>query len=147
MLRRLVHKADFERLLTTAARCRSAHFAVYHVAGLPQTGSSKQNQRAPADLSTETGQTRDTSVDDLNADRWLGTVLPKRWARRAVTRNLLRRQIRSAVESHLRQLPPGMWLVRLRAPFRREDYPSAASQALRAAARSELDGLLCSVAR
>ena len=50
---------------------------------------------------------------------WLGCVVPKRHARRAVTRSLLKRQIRGAFDRHAAALAGGLWLVRLRAPFRR----------------------------
>lgn len=73
--------------------------------------------------------------------RWLGSVVPKRHARRSVTRTLLKRQIRAAMERHADALPPGLWVVRLRSPFAREQFASAASDALRAAARAELDRL------
>jgi ribonuclease P protein component len=72
---------------------------------------------------------------------WLGAVVPKRHARRAVTRSLLKRQIRAAV-ARLDQLDGGLWVVRLRAPFAREEFKSAASDALAAAARAELDAVL-----
>ena len=81
-------------------------------------------------------------MDDSPAGHWLGTVVPKRHARRSVTRNLLRRQIRGAMERHAASLPPGLWLVRLRTPFSKDQFPSAASDALRAVARSELEQLL-----
>lgn len=68
--------------------------------------------------------------------------MPKRLARRAVTRNLLRRQIRAALGRHAGALPGGLWLVRLKAPFDAAQFPSAASRALRAAACHELEGLL-----
>ena len=71
---------------------------------------------------------------------WLGCVVPKRHARRAVTRTLLKRQIRGAAEHAA--LPPGLWVVRLRAGFDRVAFPSAASDSLRLAAREELDMLL-----
>lgn len=73
---------------------------------------------------------------------WLGMVIPKRLARRSVTRNLLRRQVRAAVARHLAVMVPGIWLVRLRSPFDAVQYRSAASSALRSAARAELDQLL-----
>jgi ribonuclease P protein component len=73
---------------------------------------------------------------------WFGAVVPKRHARKAATRNLLRRQIRAAMDRHHGGLPHGLWLVRLRAPFDTHRYLSAASAALRAAARDELDALL-----
>jgi ribonuclease P protein component len=81
-------------------------------------------------------------VDDLPAEHWLGAVLPKRLARRAVTRNLLRRQIRAAIHRHAGSLPHGLWVVRLRATFARTEFLSAASDSLRQAARAELDRAL-----
>lgn len=80
-------------------------------------------------------------MDDLPGGQWLGTVVPKRHARRAVTRTLLKRQIRAAAVRHAGALPAGLWLVRLKAPFVPAQYPSAASEALAGAARAELDKL------
>jgi ribonuclease P protein component len=74
--------------------------------------------------------------------RWLGVVVPKRHARRAVTRSLLKREIRAGVERHAAGLDAGVWIVRLRAPFDVQRFPSAASAALRHAARAEIDTLL-----
>ena len=74
--------------------------------------------------------------------RWLGTVVPKRHARRAVTRNLLKRQMRAVVQHEADKLPPGLWVVRLKAPFDKQQFPSAASAPLRDSARSELAILL-----
>jgi ribonuclease P protein component len=74
-------------------------------------------------------------------------VVPKRHARRSVTRSLLKRQVRGAFERHAPGLPLGLWLVRLRQPFVVSSYPSAASGALRQAARAELDSLLAQACR
>lgn len=71
----------------------------------------------------------------------VGVVLPKRWARRSVTRTLLKRQVYAAAERRLVDLPAGVWVVRLRTAFDRKQFPSAASDALRLAARAELDAL------
>jgi ribonuclease P protein component len=81
-------------------------------------------------------------VDDSSGGLWIGCVVPKRHARRAVTRSLLKRQIRGAFCRHAATLPVGMWLVRLRAPFASSEFVSARSAALAAAARDELDRLL-----
>ena len=79
----------------------------------------------------------------LSADAvWLGAVVPKRHARRAVTRSLIKRQIYAAARRHHDRLAPGLWIVRLRAPFDPARFTSAASLALRREARSELDTLL-----
>lgn len=72
---------------------------------------------------------------------WVGMVVPKRHAKRSVTRQLLKRQIRAAF-AQATGMPPGLWVVRLRSPFDRQQFPSAASDALRAAARAELAQLL-----
>ncbi len=69
-------------------------------------------------------------------------MVPKRHARRSVTRSLLKRQIRAAVARHAARLPAGLWLVRLKAPFAPQQYPAAASAALAGDARAELDALL-----
>ncbi len=81
-------------------------------------------------------------MDDLAGTQWLGALVPKRHARRAVTRNCLKRQMRSAFERHRPRLPAGLWLIRLRSPFAPERYVSARSAALAQAARAELDTLL-----
>jgi ribonuclease P protein component len=85
-------------------------------------------------------------VDDPAGGHWLGCIVPKRHARRSVTRSTLKRQIRAAVARHEDRLPSGMWLVRLRGPFAPKQYPSADSAALRCAARDELEHLLGRVA-
>jgi len=79
--------------------------------------------------------------------RWLGLVVPKKHAKRAVTRALVKRQIRNVVAGCAAQLEPGLWVVRLRSPFDPKQYPSAASDALKAAARAELRALFERAAR
>ena len=88
----------------------------------------------------------DSAVPATTRAFWLGCVVPKRHARRAVTRTLLKRQIRVAFERHCAALPGGLWLVRLRAPFSPAEFVSARSALLAAAARSELDRLLAGAA-
>jgi ribonuclease P protein component len=78
---------------------------------------------------------------------WLGVMLPKRWARRAVTRNALRRQIYAVAHELRAQLPARAMVVRLRSGFARQQFPSATSDALKQAARAELQGLLAGVCR
>ena len=91
-------------------------------------------------------------MDDLSAAgsgqarRWLGAVVPKRHARRAVTRSLLKRQIYAAAERHRAGLGEGVWIVRLRAPFDRTQFASAASAALKMSVRTELESLFACVA-
>jgi ribonuclease P protein component len=72
----------------------------------------------------------------------MGTVVPKRHAKRAVTRNLIKRQMREAMASHADALPAGLWVLRLKAPFDRQQFKSPASDPLRCCASEELAVLL-----
>jgi ribonuclease P protein component len=163
---RLVRSADFERVLRQRSRLQSPHFALHHLATTPAPFQRGPVGAADRELSTAGEPMLVLSVDDLRCDDldrrlsavterpvestekalpdrlWLGAVVPKRHARRAVTRTLLKRQIHAAVASRATALPAGLWVVRLRAGFERASFPSAASAALRRAARTELDGLL-----
>jgi ribonuclease P protein component len=71
--------------------------------------------------------------------------LPKRLARRAVTRNALKRQIYNVMTAFESRLPLGDHVVRLRAPFDRGQFVSATSAQLKQAARLELEQLLSRV--
>jgi ribonuclease P protein component len=74
------------------------------------------------------------------ASTGVGFVVPKRWARRAVTRNLIRRQMREATRRHERRIGLGAAvLLRQRAALDRAQFKSAASAAMRDAVRAELD--------
>jgi ribonuclease P protein component len=151
MLGRLQRSADFETVLAVRPRSRSAHFAVHHVAARPGVSAAKARAQAARKVSTElsTGPVLfcPPPVDTLpaavlSAGWWLGSVVPKRHAKRAVTRNLIKRQIRAAFQRHAAALPPGLWVVRLRSGFDRLSFPSAASDALRRCSGAELDQLL-----
>jgi ribonuclease P protein component len=142
---RLLRSADFERVLGTRPASRSAHFAMHFVASQP----SLPKKPVVQELSTGGAPNVTKPVDDFPAPSacWLGLVVPKRHARRAVTRNLLKRQIREAVGRHVASLANGLWVVRLRAPFDSRQFRSAASDALRVAARAELEGMLTHACR
>jgi ribonuclease P protein component len=72
----------------------------------------------------------------------VGVVVPKRWARRAVTRNTIRRQVYAVSQIQASSLPLGHYVVRLRSEFSRQDFPSARSAALKQLVRSELLSLI-----
>ena len=71
-----------------------------------------------------------------------GAASSEAHAKRAVTRALIKRQMRAAVARHAGGLPQGLWVLRLRSPFDPKQFPSARSEALRIAVRSELDTVL-----
>jgi len=148
---RIVRSVDFERVLAAPSRARSPHFAVHHVAGVPSTPAGAAAHSLSTELSTGQADSTNRVVDDPAAAPagtrlWLGAVIPKRHAKRAVTRSLLKRQIRAAVQRQ-NSLPDGLWVVRLRAPLPRDDFRSAASDQLRRVAHDELDALLAEAAR
>ena len=138
---RLVNKADFERLLGARPWARSVHFAVHHLSASPLRPQRLVKQAVENELSTGPAPICPQPVDDCLADWWLGCVVPKRHAKRAVTRSLLKRQVRGAFERHESGLPQGIWLVRLRQGYPVSAFPSARSPALQLAARIELDQL------
>jgi ribonuclease P protein component len=71
----------------------------------------------------------------------IGVICPKRWAKRAVTRNTIKRQVYAVSSEFASQLPAGYIVVRLAASFAREQFKSATSAALKQAVRQELLGL------
>jgi ribonuclease P protein component len=72
----------------------------------------------------------------------LGALTPKRWAKRAVTRNLIKRQIYEVSALYAHELTPTAHVVRLRAEFDKRHFVSASSVALKKAVRNELTQLL-----
>ncbi len=150
---RLLRSADFQRVLATPPRSRSAHFSVHHVSACPSAPAKpvrKASKNAEsAELSTGNPPGCTLLVDTLPASTvasptscWLGLVVPKRHARRAVTRNLLKRQMRTLMQVHAPALAPGLWVLRLKAPFDRKQFTSPASDGLRSCAHDELALLL-----
>jgi len=97
-------------------------------------------------MSTDTDKMLYETVDNIACLHWLGLVVPKRLARRAVTRQLLKRQMREAVRRHAVGLEAGLWVLRLQRAFDAREYPAAASAVLRHTVRAELDTLLARAA-
>lgn len=129
MARHFRSRAQFQALLRQRPVARTPHFALHR---LPEQGLALPGAAAHALFAEHDGL-------------WLDAIVPKRWARRAVRRNLLRRQI-DAVGAQVLTPVGGIWLVRLRASWDRAQYPSATSAALKRAARAELLALLAQAA-
>jgi ribonuclease P protein component len=142
MIGRLVHTTDFKRLLATSPKSRSAHFALHHVSAGPSLPKWRQAKGSAQELSTEPLKSCEVAVDKIDDKLWWASVVPKRHAKRSVTRNALKRQMRLALARHEKTLPGGSWLIRLKAPFLRDSFPSASSNALCNAASAELDAML-----
>lgn len=162
MIGRIERSADFERVLGQPSRARSKHFAVHHLMAapsLPGPGFSTVKSElstghpplahSPVDESASAEGMKPEATAPLAVPdgQWLGCVVPKRHARRAVTRSLIKRQIRAVFADAAGLLPPGLWVVRLRLPVDRKQFPSAASDPLKALVREELLQLRAKLAR
>ena len=154
-----VHHLDGRPLPLKWAKARTATVVEEPsvVAEANATGHAPVTASLSTELSTGHAATSVTGVDDSQVSslptlvettiptggpaRWLGLVVPKRHAKRAVTRTLVKRQIRNVAAACAPQLEPGLWVVRQRSPFDPKQFPSAASDALKEAARAELRAL------
>jgi len=131
---RALRAAGVRQLLAAPVKARTEHFVLHCL--LPQL--------IVHELCTDGAPQSVRSVDNRTAagPAGLGFVIPKRWARRAVTRNLIRRQMREAVRRHGHCIADGASvLLRQRGPLERSRDASAASKALRDGVRIELDAL------
>lgn len=117
---------------------RTPHFALHRVALLPKTvAATDKPKMASPDGASEAFSKPLFAVQDT----WLGVVVPKRWAKRAVTRNTIKRQIYAVSTDSSCHLPPAAHVVRLRAGFDRAEFISATSDKLKIAVRAELKHL------
>ena len=73
--------------------------------------------------------------------------MPKRWAKRAVTRNAIKRQIYTVSLDFEADLPAAAHVVRLRTGFDKAQFHSATSPALKQAVRAELQRLFAGARR
>lgn len=148
LTRQALKSADFEQALRSRPLARTLHFSLHHlqppVPARPEAvghpnGSSGMDFAADSELSTGDGPSHAATVDSSCGRLCL--VVPKRWAKRAVTRNLIRRQARAVWRERLPALPVGDWVLRMKAGFDRTAFPSAASEALGRQVREELGQL------
>jgi ribonuclease P protein component len=147
-VQRLKTRAQFEAAMAGGTVSRTAHF-VLHRAALTApsdpTGPASPEGTGPAGAlsisATGRGSTGPTALFAVQDEAWIGAVVPKRWAKRAVTRNGIKRQIYNVSAAFASRLPVAAHVVRLRTDFARTQFPSAWSEALKASVRDELQQL------
>jgi ribonuclease P protein component len=122
-VQRLKTRPQFQAVLAGKTLARTAHFAL-HSAGLESAVPTVVDV-PPMPLFPQQCV-------------WLGAMVPKRWAKRAVTRNTIKRQIYSVSAQFEPHLGVAAHVVRLRAGFDRKQFVSATSDALKSAVRAEL---------
>ena len=163
---------DFQRAMAGPWLSKTPHFALHHLLepastpgrhlrapGLSSAGGPKAQGSVDKSLENPVDKCLDNTAQAPTAEAWdttepprapvlgvwAGYVVPKRHARRAVTRNLIRRQMRQVLADQHGSalgLPAGIWVVRLRHGFDRAQFPSAASEPLKQAVRDELQRLV-----
>jgi ribonuclease P protein component len=139
ILQRIVTKAQFAAVMSGQTVSRTPHFALHRVALQPNSAPKAVVETASA-VSAEPSQAFSKPLFAVQ-DTWLGVVVPKRWAKRAVTRNTIKRQIYAVSTDASCHLPPAAHVVRLRAGFDRAEFISATSDKLKTAVRAELQHL------
>lgn len=124
---RLKQWSEFQAVMTTRPVARTAHFVLHQWQPSIKALSGSEFEQTPT-LFAE-GQLK------------VGALTPKRWAKRAVTRNLIRRQILAVTYEHVLDLAPTAYVVRLRAAFSNQMFVSASSIKLKQMVREELQHL------
>ena len=128
-MQRLQTRAQFQAVMAGSTVSRTVHFALHRTA-LDASGPGSEGSQALFAVRPESPQP------------WIGAVVPKRWAKRAVTRNTIKRQIYAVAQDFAARLPPAAHVVRLRSGFARDTFHSATSDALKQAVRDELQRLM-----
>ena len=121
-MQRLKTRPQFQAALAGKTVARTAHFALH---------------RCPLDFdAVQIGS--DALPLFTVSSVWVGAMVPKRWAKRAVTRNAIKRQIYQLSADFEATLPHSANVVRLRSAFDRAQFVSATSELLKSAVREEL---------
>ena len=121
-LRHLRTRDQFQALLSERPVARTAHFVLHRLR--PELADAGAAARTRLFCAAEVA--------------WIGAMVPKRWARRAVTRNTIKRQIYAVGALFEARLPQAAHVVRLRTAFDRKQFASASSDQLKQAVRAEL---------
>lgn len=134
-VQRLKTREQFQAVMAAGTVSRTPHFALHRCALDAQAAevSSRLSRAVSAPLRLTPGV-------------WVGALIPKRWAKRSVTRNAIKRQIYAVSQACLRDLPRAAHVVRLRTGFDRKQFVSASSDALKSAVRDELQQLFARAA-
>ena len=122
-MQRFKTRPQFQAALAGSLIAKSTHFALHRVGLDFPSGKSERSL---------------FSINDI----WVGAMVPKRWAKRAVTRNAIKRQIYTVSNPLQNASTPGglpaAFLFRLRREFSCQVFASASSCALKEAVRAEL---------
>ena len=160
---RLKSRAQFQAVLAGQTVARTTHFALHQLdltAFTPDIAPKIPPDLSPDAMVLSTTGRPGPPIDPVSgllsghggrggdilfpnpSTAWLGAMIPKRWAKRAVTRNAIKRQVYAVTAGHAPPLPCAAYVLRLRAAFDRKQFVSASSEQLKQAVRTELQLLL-----
>ena len=151
-MQRLKTRPQFQAALSGGTVSRTPHFALHRL-NLPESQPLADTQvpqaaHSGASSAPSSAPPRAPSAALFQSHEvWLGAMVPKRWARRAVTRNAIKRQIYAISAAFEVRLPCAAHVVRLRSEFNRKEFISATSPMLKQAVRLELEQLFERAAR
>lgn len=132
-MQRLKTRAQFQAVMTGGVVSRTAHFVLHRCA--------LESLMPASEIPVPVAERRPASAAPSARQVLIGALVPKRWARRAVTRNTIKRQIYAVGAEAEPGLASAALVVRLRAGFDRAQFVSATSVPLKRAVRSELQQL------
>jgi ribonuclease P protein component len=146
-VQRLKNRAQFEAVMAGTTVSRTAHFALHRTElDAPRTPVPGSGSEGRLPIAATGPGSRGSPALFAVREPWVGALIPKRWAKRAVTRNTIKRQIYAVSQSIESELPAAAHVVRLRAGFDRARFVSATSDVLRQAVRAELQELFARAA-
>ena len=151
-MQRLKTRPQFQAALSGGTVSRTPHFALHRL-NLPESlplADTQVPQAAHSGASSAPSSAPNSAPSTAlfqSHEVWLGAMVPKRWARRAVTRNAIKRQIYAISAAFEVRLPCAAHVVRLRSEFNRKEFISATSPMLKQAVRLELEQLFERAAR
>lgn len=142
-MQRLKTRPQFQAAMSGGIVSRTAHFALHRLVLDASDSTSNNAVNRPLDAQSAADNLLPNLLPKPQAlfnvhGVWLGAMVPKRWARRAVTRNTIKRQIYTVGDTFEAQLATAAHVVRLRTAFDRKQFPSATSDPLKLAVRAEL---------
>lgn len=129
-MQRLKTRAQFQAVLAGTIIAKTQHFALH------------RNWLDAKIASPMTAEPAEPARLFHPPDIWMGAMVPKRWAKRAVTRNAIKRQIYTVSDDFSQMYPQAAFVVRLRSGFARTEFVSAVSDQLRQAVRHEIQTLM-----
>lgn len=138
-MQRLKTRAQFQAVLAGVVIAKTVHFALHRN---QLDAPAVVGKAGKVDKAVPSGQADRPAGLFPQQDMWIGAMVPKRWAKRAVTRNAIKRQIYAVSNELCMPYPHLAFVVRLRCGFAKNKFPSAVSDLLRQVVRAELQALM-----